>query len=1097
MVSWNAGGFYARIQDTQLKADLTSHDVILVQESQSVKSPHLPSHDVWAIPAIPPPPGQGGRPRGGLAIFVSKSLPYSWEQVATDNEFYQVCILRFANEEILVANVYIPPNRVDAFDLILSPLVDILKRYSSIPNHLVAGDFNARIGDVFMVDPDDEFVSLLPQINLDRTINDNRAGFLSFLESSNLRLLNGRDLDSQGQPIPTAFTFTSVRQSSCVIARSCIDYILGSPAILPLISPLRLSTYLRSEHCSLATTIPYVNDLHPPAPAKPLLKFYPPDIDVVLTLFRDFDLSSIPPDTHPLSYHISQIHQRGQWKPRPTPKSWFETPTTIAHSATVSRLRSAARKHYRALVDRGDLSTFPAFIEARSQWIAAIEEGHRLSTSSFQTRLAAWKKNPNSPGHASKLWKVMSGRKSEFGTAIPEEQLVDHFNSLLYKDRPLTFTPPDPPTLDPFLDDPFTEPEVHKAILSKSPSSAPGEDQLQYSFWKQVAADPESLTCLTTLFNHVFSSGKVPEDWHSAVVTMLYKGKGPRNLATNFRAISLTSTTLKIFETLLASRISTWAERNHLLTFHQAGFRSHRSTYDHVFTLASIQQAAGKENIFVGFIDLAKAFPSVSRSKLLSKLAGLGLSSKMLNVIAEMYSPDTYRFILSRATIGSLSGKADTGTREGSCLSPLLFLLFVQDLPAFLDECGSLGPMVGARILRVLQFADDTTLLAIGRKEFQTLLDRFALYCELNKLTINAAKTEIINLRAGARASRKDHWTLNSVPIRVSAFARYLGVIFSSGRLGLHHARHLRARNLAKVWSLVGRIRRAGFTDIPFILRLFRVLIVSSATYGAGLLFPFPKHQLSRNIDCLLTNFLRSIWNLPRGTPNHFVLQIAQTPCMSCLCLEDAIRFLTRKLKNWGINSPLVEDLITGMIEDRKSLEDPSSSSWLGYLLRYLRNDLDISLPGNSVPELRASLLAIDSTSLHNRIMQRCHKFCYPSSFSREPYHQALQLPTAHTWPCFQTTAAHFRLCRFFVSDNFRHSHLLYQNGVERVCGHCDVHLSVQHWICCPLRAQDRALLAVETGFSVVSFENLRDVLVDQRMSVALEFVLSRFFKWS
>ncbi len=911
LTSWNAGGFHARIQDSELLANLVKSDVLLVQETQSTKSPHLPSHDVWAIPAIPPSPGEGGRPRGGLAIFVSKSLPYTWEQVATDNEFFQACIFQFANEETLIVNVYVPPKRADAFDSILSPIVDILKRYSAISNHIVAGNFNARIGDVCSVDPEDEFITLLPHLNLDRTINENRAGLLSFLDSSDLRLINGRTLDEQDNPVPLAFTYTSIRKllppappSACVVARSCIDFILASPSLLLLVAPLRLSSFLRSEHCTLATSIPYLHDLQPPTPATPLLKFYPPDIDIVLSIFRDFDLSAIPPTTNPLSYLIQQIHKKGKWKPRPTPKSWFETPTTIAHTATVSRLHSAARKHYRALVDRRELSSFPAFIDAQTKWIEAVDEGRRLSTTSFQTRLAAWKKNPNAPGNATKLWKIMAGRKSEFGTAIPEEQLVAHFNSLLFKDRPLTFSPPDPPILDQFLDDPFTDAEVLKAIQSKSPSSAPGEDQLQYSFWKQVAADPESLSCITAVFNHVFSSGAVPDDWHSAVVTMLYKGKGPRNLATNFRAISLTSTTLKIFETLLASRLSTWAERKQVLSFHQAGFRAHRSTHDHIFTLASLQHSAGKENIFVGFIDLAKAFPSVSRSKLLEKLSNLGISSKMINVIAAMYSPDTYRFILSRATIGKMSGKADTGTREGSCLSPLLFLLFVHDLPAFLDVCGSIGPMIGGQMLRVLQFADDTTLIAIGRKEFQLLLDRFALYCDLNDLTINAAKTEIINLRSGARASRKDHWTLNSVPLRISPSARYLGVIFSSGKMGLHHARHLRARNMAKVWSLVGRIRRAGFTDFSFIFRLFRTLIVSSATYGAGLLFPFPKHQLARNIDCLLTNFLRSVWSLPRGTPNHLVLQLAQTPCMSCLCMEDAIRFLTRKLKNWGINSP-------------------------------------------------------------------------------------------------------------------------------------------------------------------------------------------------
>jgi hypothetical protein len=765
----------------------------------------------------------------------------------------------------------------------------------------------------------------------------------------------------------------------------------------------------------------------------------------------------------------------------------------------VSRLRANARRHYRALVERGELHTFSDFVSARSDWVKAVDEGRKLASTTFQSRIAAWKKSHHLPGNSSKLCKIMSGKRSEFGTSIPESELITHFNSLLYRNQPLQFQPPSTPTHDTFLDDPFTNEEVRGVINSKSSNSAPGADQLQYSFWKSVATDPESLSCLTNLFNHVFSTARVPDDWHTAVITMLYKGKGARNLATNFCAISLTSTSLKIFESLLAARISAWAEKNKLFSFHQAGFRKHYSTYDHIFSLASLQQQAKKKtsvgfnNIYVGFVDLAKAFPSVPRSKLLFKLQKLGLSSKMLNVIADMYTTDSYRFILSQSNLGSQSGMADTGTREGSCLSPLLFLLFVQDLPTFLNECNSLGPKVGGNVLRVMQFADDTTLIAIGRKNFQILLDRFALFCAENDFSINASKTEVLNLRPGARASRKDHWTLNSQPIRISPSARFLGVIFSSGRLGTHHARHLRARNLAKVWSLVGRIRRAGFVDLDFISRLFSVLITSSATYGAGLLLPFPLKYLHSNLDCLLTTFYRSIWSLPRGTPNHLVLTLANSPCMTCLSVEDALR----KFRHWGINYPLVESFITAMYEDQGSFEDPSSGSWLGLLIRFLTQDLKLPIPHTTLPELRARLLTLDAAYLHRLITRHCHASCYPPSPHRAPDYLSLDVASAPYWPCFQSAASHFKLCRFFISDSFRHSRLLFQNGIERECESCGIPLSVRHWLSCPLRAADRSLLSQETGSPVTSLECLRDILKNPRLSVALEFVLSRFFTWN
>jgi hypothetical protein len=282
-----------------------------------------------------------------------------------------------------------------------------------------------------------------------------------------------------------------------------------------------------------------------------------------------------------------------------------------------------------------------------------------------------------------------------------------------------------------------------------------------------------------------------------------------------------------------------------------------------------------------------------------------------------------------------------------------------------------------------------------------------------------------------------------------------------------------------------------------FIKNLFRVLITSSATYSAGLLLPIPKPSLAKALDCLQTHFLRSVWSLPRGTPNHLVLRIAKSPCMSCICLEDAIRFLTRKLRNWGINSPVVEELLSDMLAGRGSAEIPPPPSWLDHLIGYLSQDLRIPLPRSSIPELRASLLALDHDFLHQQIMDHCHRSCYPPSPNREPYYNALQITSAATWPCFQSTAAHFKLCRFFISDSFRHSRLLYANEIDRTCDVCGIPLTVEHWLHCPLRSNDRALLASGVGFVVDSLERLREVLINPRHSVALELVLSKFFKWA
>jgi hypothetical protein len=184
------------------------------------------------------------------------------------------------------------------------------------------------------------------------------------------------------------------------------------------------------------------------------------------------------------------------------------------------------------------------------------------------------------------------------------------------------------------------------------------------------------------------------------------------------------------------------------------------------------------------------------------------------------------------------------------------------------------------------------------------------------------------------------------------------------------------------------------------------------------------------------------------------------------------------------------------MLEDRGSLEDPTSASWLGFLIRHLTLSLSLPIQYSSIPELRASLAALDPQRLHSLITRQCHASCYPPSLTRGPDYLQLDLASASFWPCFRSSAPQFKLCRFFISDSFRHSRLLFQNGIERSCEVCDVPLSIRHWLCCPLRDADRALLATATGTEVNSLVHVRDILRDQRLTIAFEFVLSRFFKW-
>ncbi len=743
-------------------------------------------------------------------------------------------------------NVYVPPHFEDSFTDIYLPIAKVLET-CSIANRIVAGDFNARIGDITTAGLDDDFTHVLPPANYDQTLNDGRAPFLAFLDLSDLHLLNGNYSVNDSAPEPADFTFLTIREQSSstgasqfIFARSCIDFILTDSDTFSRIIDFDSTFFPQVEHCLHTISLPLHSSQFPPSlsSAISLQKFIPPPFPVHAAIFEQFKLERVPSNIHPMSHLINLIHAAGSWRPLRASKSWFSNTATVEQANHVASLRKEVRRLFASLLLGGSDSLFREFIVQRTAWIKALDDERKLSTATFQSTLNEWLRNPAVPGNASKLWKILTGKKSDFGNPlISEDRLVVHFEALLRTQEPLAYSPSDPPIIIPRLDDPFEPTEVAAVIRQKRSSSAPGEDQLQYSFWKEVIEDPLSLTRLTDLFNFIFTTGSVPQDWRKSIVSMLYKGKGARDLPTNFRAISLTATSLKIFETLISNRLASWAESQAIFSYHQAGFRRNYSTQDHVFALSALQQASGKGksyvNTYVAFVDLAKAFPSISRPLLIKKLQMLGVSTKIVNMVAALYESDQYQFLLSRSSLGSQVGTANRGTREGSCLSPLLFLLFVSDLPKFLEGAHSLAPAFGQLLLRVLQFADDTALIAIGRANLQRLLDRFEEYCALNGLTINGGKTEIINLRQGARGSRKDRWKIAGSIVSISVKARYLGVIFGTGRKGLHHTRNLRAKKPAKSLGTCranssGRVYRFIFSYSTFSFSYFIFCLLRS-----------------------------------------------------------------------------------------------------------------------------------------------------------------------------------------------------------------------------------------------------------------------------
>ena len=275
---------------------------------------------------------------------------------------------------------------------------------------------------------------------------------------------------------------------------------------------------------------------------------------------------------------------------------------------------------------------------------------------------------------------------------------------------------------------------------------------------------------LAIIFNKSLNSGEVPEDWRMANVTPLFK-KGSKGKPCNYRPISLTSVPCKILESILKERITTHLDLHKLLKNSQHGFTKHKSCTTNLleFLEKITRNIDGNIPMDIIYLDFAKAFDKVPKSKLLAKMKNLGINGKILKWTENWLSGRKQRVVLN----GQESNWIDvtSGVAQGSVLGPLLFLIFINDL----DDCAPLISILS-------KFADDTK---VGHPVI-TEEDRDVLQSQLNALldwsvssgmSFNVDKCKVMHI---GKRNKKFGYTMNGQPLQEVEHEKDIGVTFDN-----------------------------------------------------------------------------------------------------------------------------------------------------------------------------------------------------------------------------------------------------------------------------------------------------------------------------
>lgn len=408
-------------------------------------------------------------------------------------------------------------------------------------------------------------------------------------------------------------------------------------------------------------------------------------------------------------------------------------------------------------------------------------------------------------------------------------------------------------------------------ILNRVKNTSPGEDEIYYWHIKNLPCD--GLDYLAILYQTCLESCYFPVKWKKGRVTLLQKPGKDHSHAKNYRPITLLPALGKIFERLIGEIIVKYTDERGIIPETQSGYRKFHSTQDQLYRLsedASRSVVNGSVTIATCF-DVEKAFDRLWKEGLSLKLQSANLPEPMIATLINYLSNRSVEIKIEDLISKPIS--LGTGTPQGSCLSGLIWNLWLHDIP-------QPDP---AENVHLSQYADDIASWAnasdhlTARHQLQKYNNKLVNWCEKWKLQLSASKTQVIAFTKKKKLRRNFVFQqIGTSKVVHSDKVTFLGVTFDYNMSWNSHSDMLqkKLKQRIKMFAGITGTRRYPRADSRTSLKILKSMIEPLLYYAPTATCAKPDRHF-KNQDTLILRAARLSLHLPSTVTREYVVSKA------------------------------------------------------------------------------------------------------------------------------------------------------------------------------------------------------------------------------